>query len=42
MKTKTADREYVRKTCNFCNRQCGYRSYRNFHHTPEGTRNDAC
>ena len=35
MKTKTADREYVRKTCNFCNRARGYRSYRYFYHTPE-------
>ena len=42
MKTKKADREYVRKTCNFCNRQYGYRSYRIFHHTPEVMRNDAC
>ena len=41
MKTKTADREYVRKTCNFCNPGCSYRSYRNFHHTPEVVKHDA-
>ena len=35
MKTKTADREYVRKTCNFCYHYVGYRSYRKNHHTPE-------
>ena len=41
MKTKTADREYVRKTCNFCNRTGGYRSYRIIHHTPEVVKHDA-
>ena len=28
MKNKTAGRGYVRKTCNYCNRMSGYRSYR--------------
>ena len=42
MKNKTAGRGYVRKTCYYCNRMSGYRSYRNFYHTPEGMRNDAC
>ena len=41
MKTKTADVEYVRKTCNLCNRGSGYRSYRNFRHTPEVVKHDA-
>ena len=41
MKKKTADREYVRKTCNFCNRERGYRSYRNLRHTPEVIQYDA-
>ena len=33
MKNKTAGRGYVRKTCNYCNRISGYRSYRKNHHT---------
>ena len=41
MKTKKAYREYFRKTCNFCNRDCGYRSYRNFHYTREVMKYDA-